>query len=75
LISSSRRKLVLRAFPRSPEQRLHQTGANRVTKHFLDETDVLQLLNEVVDRAGGQSAWARQTGVSRVQLNKAGEIR
>jgi len=45
-------------------------GANRVTKRLLDENDVLQLLNEVVDRAGGQSAWARQTGVDRVQLNK-----
>jgi DNA-binding phage protein len=41
-----------------------------VTKHLLDENDVLQLLNEVIDRAGGQSAWARQTGVNRGQLNK-----
>jgi DNA-binding phage protein len=31
---------------------------------------VLRLLHEVVDRAGGQSAWARQTGVDRVYLNK-----
>ena len=45
-------------------------GANRVTKHLLDENDVLRLLHEVVDRAGGQSAWARQTGVNRVHLNK-----
>ena len=41
-----------------------------MTKHLLDENDVLRLLNEVVDRAGGQSAWARQTGVNRVHLNK-----
>jgi len=41
-----------------------------VTKRLLDEKDVLQLLSEVVDRAGGQSAWARQTGVDRVYLNK-----
>ena len=41
-----------------------------MTKRLLDEKDVLQLLSEVVDRAGGQSAWARQTGVDRVYLNK-----
>jgi hypothetical protein len=61
-----------------------------VTKHLLDENDVLRAercrggrgiscilsvdrflrLHEVVDRAGGQSAWARQTGVDRVHLNK-----
>ena len=45
-------------------------GANRVTKHLLDENDVLRLLHEVVDRAGGQSAWARRSGVNRVHLNK-----
>jgi DNA-binding phage protein len=39
-------------------------------KRLLDEKDVLQLLNEVIDRAGGQSAWARRTGVNRVNLNK-----
>ena len=43
---------------------------DRLTKHLLDENDVLRLLHEVVDRAGGQSAWARQTGVNRVHLNK-----
>ena len=41
-----------------------------MTKHLLDKNDVLHLLREVVDRAGGQSAWARQTGVNRVLLNK-----
>jgi DNA-binding phage protein len=41
-----------------------------VTKHLLDENDVLRLLHEVVDRAGGQSAWARQSGVDRAQLNQ-----
>jgi len=40
-----------------------------VTK-LLDEKDVLRLLREDVDKAGGQSAWARQTGVNRVHLNK-----
>jgi hypothetical protein len=44
-------------------------GANRVTKHLLDENDVLRLLHEVVDRAGSQSAWARRSGVDRTQLN------
>ena len=42
---------------------------SRVTK-LLDEKDVLRLLREDVDKAGGQSAWARQTGVDRVHLNK-----
>ena len=43
--------------------------ASRVTK-LLDEKDVLRLLREDVDKAGGQSAWARQAGVNRVHLNK-----
>jgi DNA-binding phage protein len=42
----------------------------RRAKCLLDEKDVLQLLNEVIDRAGGQSAWAKRTGVDRVGLNK-----
>ena len=37
---------------------------------LLDEKDVLRLLREDVDKAGGQSAWARQMGVDRVYLNK-----
>ena len=37
---------------------------------LLDESDVLRLLREDVDRAGGQSAWARRSGVNRVHLNK-----
>ena len=37
---------------------------------LLDEKVVLRLLREDVDKAGGQSAWARQTGVDRVHLNK-----
>jgi DNA-binding phage protein len=48
----------------------HLLDENDVPKHLLDENDVLRLLHEVVDRAGGQSAWARQTGVDRVYLNK-----
>jgi DNA-binding phage protein len=46
-------------------------GAKRVPiKHLLDENDVLRLLHEVVDRAGGQSAWARRSGVDRGNLNQ-----
>ena len=37
-----------------------------MTKHLLDETDVLRLLHE---GAGSQSAWARRSGVNRSQLN------
>jgi plasmid maintenance system antidote protein VapI len=44
-------------------------GVSKVTK-LLDEKDVLRLLREDVDKAGGQSAWARQMGVDRVYLNK-----
>ena len=40
-----------------------------MTKHLLDETDVLRLLHEVVEGAGSQSAWARRSGVNRSQLN------
>ena len=41
-----------------------------MTKHFLNENDVLRLLREEVDRAGGQSAWARRSGIDRVYLNR-----
>jgi hypothetical protein len=40
-----------------------------VTKHLLDEEDVLRLLREDIDRAGSQSAWARRTGCDRANLN------
>jgi hypothetical protein len=42
-----------------------ERGRSRVTK-LLDEKDVLRLLREDVDKAGGQSAWARQTRVERL---------
>ena len=45
-------------------------GGKQVTKHLLDENDVLRLLREDVDRAGGQSAWARRSGIDRVHLNR-----
>jgi DNA-binding phage protein len=41
-----------------------------VTKHLLDENDVLRLLREDVDRAGGQTAWARRSGIDRAHLNR-----
>jgi hypothetical protein len=37
---------------------------------LLDESDVLRLLREDVESAGGQSAWARRWGIDRVHLNK-----
>jgi DNA-binding phage protein len=40
-----------------------------VTK-LLDEKDVLRLLREDVDKAGGQSAWARRSGIERTHLNR-----
>jgi hypothetical protein len=33
--------------------------------------DVLELLLRDIERMGGQSEWARQTGVSRMQINRA----
>jgi DNA-binding phage protein len=38
---------------------------------ILTRKDVLQLLRREVAKAGGQSAWARKTGVNRSILNKA----
>jgi len=37
---------------------------------FFDDDDVLKLLHSRVKSAGGQSAFARQTGVDRAHLNK-----
>ncbi len=33
--------------------------------------DVIRLLRDEVERAGGQSEWARRTGVDRTSLNAA----
>jgi DNA-binding transcriptional regulator YdaS (Cro superfamily) len=38
---------------------------------ILNIEDVLELLRLDIDRVGGQSEWARQTGVSRMQINRA----
>jgi DNA-binding phage protein len=37
---------------------------------ILSENEVLQLLRYAVKCAGGQSAWAREQGISRSHLNK-----
>jgi hypothetical protein len=37
---------------------------------LLDDKDVLRLLREDVDRAGGQSAWARRSGIDRTHLSR-----
>ena len=41
-----------------------------MTKHFLDENDVLRHLPQEVEKAGAQAAWARRSGINRVHLNK-----
>jgi DNA-binding transcriptional regulator YdaS (Cro superfamily) len=41
-----------------------------VANHRLDLNDVLRLLTQEVERAGGQSAWSRRTGVDRSRLNQ-----
>jgi hypothetical protein len=38
--------------------------------HVFELKDVISLLRSEVKRAGGQSEWARQTGISRTMLNK-----
>jgi hypothetical protein len=37
---------------------------------FLEEEDVLRLLIEEVNEAGGQVAWSKKTGVNRSNLNR-----
>ena len=41
-----------------------------MTNRLLDLQDVLRLLEREVQQAGGQSEWARRTGVNRTILNK-----
>jgi DNA-binding phage protein len=38
---------------------------------FFDDDDVVKLLNARVKSAGGQTAFARRTGVNRTNLNQA----
>ena len=37
---------------------------------FLELKDVIRLLRLEVERAGGQTAWARKTGINRTAINK-----
>jgi DNA-binding phage protein len=37
---------------------------------ILDVDDVIRLLRSEVNRAGGQAAWAKETGVDRVIVNR-----
>jgi len=45
-----------------------QARNHAMTKQFLDVNDVLGLLRRDVERAGGQYAWSRRTGVNRAYL-------
>ena len=36
----------------------------------LNIQDVIELLRAEIDRVGGQSEWARQTGIERSQINR-----
>jgi DNA-binding phage protein len=38
---------------------------------YLDLKDVIRLLHSEVERAGGQAAWAKKTGIQRTTINKA----
>ena len=44
--------------------------AHRINMHILDIKEVVRLLRAEVERAGGQSAWARREGIDRTLLNK-----
>jgi DNA-binding phage protein len=37
---------------------------------FLELKDVVRLLRSEVERAGGQTAWAKKTGINRTVINK-----
>jgi len=37
---------------------------------FLEPKDVIYLLRSEVERAGGQTAWAKRTGIQRAIINK-----
>jgi DNA-binding phage protein len=37
---------------------------------MLDNKDLVRLLRSEVEKAGGQSAWARQEGIDRTLLNR-----
>jgi DNA-binding phage protein len=37
---------------------------------FLELKDVIHLLRSEVERAGGQTAWAKKTGIDRVTINR-----
>jgi DNA-binding phage protein len=37
---------------------------------FLDLKDVIRLLRSEVERAGGQTAWSKKTGINRVTINR-----
>ena len=43
---------------------------DRGDMHMLDDEDVVRLLRSAVDRAGGQSAWARRERIDRTLLNR-----
>ena len=42
----------------------------RMKRDWLDDEDVIQMLRAEVERAGGQSAYARQVGLNRNNINQ-----
>jgi DNA-binding phage protein len=57
------------AMMRSPTEEATETSPVAQTRVF-ELKDVISLLRSEIKRAGGQAAWARQTGISRTMLNK-----
>jgi DNA-binding phage protein len=41
-----------------------------INMRILDDKDIVRLLRSEVERAGGQSAWARREGIDRTLLNR-----
>ena len=42
----------------------------RMKRDWLDDQDVIQMLRAAVERAGSQSAYARQVGLNRNNINQ-----
>lgn len=55
--------------PAAQSRRLHPI-AGRTAMRMLDDKDVVCFLRFEVERAGGQSSWARRQGIDRSALNR-----
>jgi DNA-binding phage protein len=56
---------------------MSETILDSAVPRFLEQRDIRDFLRKEVERAGGQSAWSRKTGVHRGTVNRvlAGQIK